>query len=400
MTKLNGMALVALIVVAGAFTAAQMQSSVTQTKGAQQPDTSQRANAAPREPQAAPPIVSPEVSEDRRVTFRFRAPNAQEVWLVRAGAERVAMKKDGEGVWSATIGPLDPDIYSYSFVADGVTLYDPSNHDLVPNLIYVANEVHVPGPASLPWETNDVPHGIVHHHFYRSGIVGDERDYFVYTPPGYDANARNQYPVLYLLHGYSDEANAWTQVGRANVIMDNLIAQGKVKPMVIVMPLGYGAPEIVTRTPLVRFADLREKNMTKFRDALLQEVMPQVEREYRVSKDRGQTAIAGLSMGGSESLFTGLNTLDRFAWIGSFSAGGLGEDYPATFPKLSADANRQIRLLWIACGTDDQLIRDNRKFRDWLTQRGVRHVDIETSGTHAWVVWRRNLAQFASLLFK
>jgi enterochelin esterase-like enzyme len=258
----------------------------------------------------------------------------------------------------------------------------------------------VPGPATLPWELNDVPHGVVHHHFYKSGVVGDERDYFVYTPPNYDARAKKPYPVLYLLHGYSDMANAWTRVGRANVILDNLIAQGKVKPMLVVMPLGYGTPEIVKGAPFSRFNELRDQNMSKFRDALLQEVMPQVEREYRASKDRNETAIAGLSMGGSESLFTGLNTLDRFALIGSFSAGGLPENFSAAFPKLSADANKQLRLLWIACGTDDRLITPNRQFREWLSGKGVHHQDVETPGAHAWPVWRRNLAEFAALLFR
>ena len=135
----------------------------------------------------------------------------------------------------------------------------------MPNLLSVGSEVHVPGPASLPWETNDVPHGMVHHHFYKSGVVGDDRDFYVYTPPGYDPATKKLYPVLYLLHGYSDEANGWTAVGRANVILDNLIAQGKVKPMLVVMPLGYGAPEIVSRTsPAWRNRDLVKRNFDKF----------------------------------------------------------------------------------------------------------------------------------------
>lgn len=367
-----------------------------QDRPTEKPSTVPPAQAQVQEP----PVVSPEVALDGRVTFRLRAPNAQDVRVTIVEAQPVAMKKDEQGVWSATVGPLDPDFYTYWFVADGSPMYDAANQDIVPNLIIVRNEVHVPGPASLPWETNVVPRGVVHHHFYKSGVVGDERDYFVYTPPAYDATARKPYPVLYLLHGYSFKANSWTEVGRANVIMDNLIAQGKAKPMVVVMPLGYGTPEIVQPPPFRPSAELRQQNMMKFREALLNEVMPQVEREYRVSKDRGETAIAGLSMGGAESLVTGLNTLDRFAWIGSFSAGPPWEDFAAKFPGLSADANNKIRLLWIACGTDDQLITGNRKLRDWLTQKGVRHVDIETPGAHVWPVFRRNLAEFATKLFR
>ena len=165
------------------------------------------------------------------------------------GAKPAPMQKDDQGVWSLTTAPLTPDFYGYSFVADGVGLIDPSNPSMKPNLLHTQSQVHVPGPASLPWEIGDVPHGLVHHHFYKSGVVGDERDFYVYTPPGYDPKAKRSYPVLYLLHGFSDDASGWTAVGRANVILDNLIAQGKAKAMMMVMPLGYGAPEIVVPGP-------------------------------------------------------------------------------------------------------------------------------------------------------
>ena len=347
------------------------------------------------------PIQSPEVQSDLRVTFRFRDPNAKEVMLSREGAQRVPMQRDEQGVWSVTTDPLPPDLYGYSFIADGVALIDPSNSRMKPNLLNAQSVVHVPGPSSLPWEIGDVPRGEVHHHFYRSKVVGDDRDFYVYTPPGYDSNAKNLYPVLYLLHGYSDDASGWTAVGRANVILDNLIAQGKARPMLIVMTLGYGAPEIVTRGgPTLRDADARERNYSRFRDALFTEVIPQVEKSYRASKDRNSRAIAGLSMGGAESLYTGLNAIDRFGWIGAFSSGGLSEDFDATFPGLDSKANSKLHLLWIACGTDDRLIEFNRKLREWLKSKDIRHTDIETPGAHTWMVWRRNLAAFAPLLFQ
>jgi enterochelin esterase-like enzyme len=355
--------------------------------------------------QQPPPIVSPEVHSDNRVTFRFRDPNAKVVAVALEGRRQpLPMRKDEEGVWSVTTDPLEPDFYGYSFVADGVGLIDPSNPLLKPNLLNTQNMVHVPGPASLPWEINDVLHGVVHHHFYKSQVVGDDRDFYVYTPPGYDPRGETLYPVLYLLHGYSDDASGWTAVGRANIILDNLIAEGKAKPMIIVMPLGYGAPEIVQRTPVFgavfRDEKLRQRNYDRFRDALLDEVMPAVESTYRVSKERTSRAIAGLSMGGAESLFVGLNNLDRFAWIGAFSSGGLDEDYAKSFPELDAKANSQLRLLWIACGTEDFLIGSNRKFRAWLDSKGVHYTNIETPGMHTWMVWRRNLANFAPLLFQ
>ena len=337
---------------------------------------------------------------DQTVTFRFRDPNAKEVLLAREGDKRAPMTKDDGGVWSITTAPLAPDYYGYTFVADGVSLVDPANSSLKPNLRSLSNMVHVPGPSSLSWEMNDVPHGEVHHHFYKSDVIGDDRDYYVYTPPGYDSKSKHGYPVLYLFHGFSDDASAWAAVGRANVILDNLIARGKAKPMLMVMPLGYGVPEVV-KPGSTGLADpeMRDRNYSKFRDALFLEVMPQVHKSYNVSKDRNARAIAGLSMGGAESLYIGLNSLDKFSWIGSFSAGG-SVDTEKMFSLLDAKANAQIHLLWIACGTDDRLIEPNRKFREFLTAKGVRHEAIETPGAHVWMVWRRNLAAFAPLLFQ
>lgn len=352
-------------------------------------------------PPAPPPIQSPEVLPDHRVTFRFRDPNAKEVFVTREGGKRLPLQKDEQGVWTVTTDPLEPDLYGYSFVADGVSLLDPANHLMKPNLLSPQSLVHVPGPASVTWEVASVPHGTIHRHFYRSNIVGDDRDFYVYTPPGYDATAKTTYPVLYLLHGFSDDASGWTAVGRAHIIMDNLIAQGKAKPMLVVMPLGYGAPEIVSRAgPGMRDPGVRQRNMDRFRDSLLSEVIPEVEKTYRASKDRDFRAIAGLSMGGAESLYTGLNALKTFAWVGAFSAGGGDSDFNKAFPALDAKSNSQLRLLWIACGTEDRLIEPNRKFREWLKSKDIRVSEIETPGAHTWMVWRRNLSEFAPLLFR
>lgn len=352
-----------------------------------------------------PPVQSPEVQSDGHVIFRLRDPNAQHVVVNMAGTPQpYVMQKDDGGIWSATTGPLAPDLYGYSFNADGVRLLDPSNHRIIPNLLNPSSEVYVPGSSPLPWEDTDIPHGSIQHHFYHSGIIGDNRDFFVYTPPGYDPSGRTLYPVLYLLHGYSDDASAWTAVGRANLILDTLIAQAKVKPMIIVMPLGYGAPEIVEAAhgPGSPFSheELRQKNFARFTSALIDEVIPQVERRYKVDSNRDARAIVGLSMGGAESLLTGLNRLDKFSWVGAFSAGGLSDNFAADFPQLSASANAQLHLLWIACGTDDRLITPNRNFVAWLKSKGVSVTPIETPGMHAWMVWRRNLISFAPLLFQ
>src|SRR6266567_1419667 len=347
-------------------------------------------------------IVSPEVQPDGHVTFRFRAPNAAKVEVSTEGRNpSTPMQKDDQGIWSATVGPLQPDIYGYSFVADGTALIDPSNPLMKPNLVSTQSAVHIPG-LSVPWEVSDVPHGEIHHHFYRSKIAGDDRDFYVYTPPSYDPNAKQDYPVLYLLHGFSDAANGWSVIGQANVILDNLIAQGKSKPMVVVMPLGYGELEFVRRG-WSAWADkpLAWRNFSSFTDILLAEVMPQIEVSYKARKDRDSRAVAGLSMGGTESLLTGLNHLDKFAWVGAFSSGGLdNREFGAEFPRLDASANKQLKLLRIACGTDDGLIKMNRDFKTWLKGKGVQYTDIETPGAHTWMVWRRNLATLAPLLFR
>ncbi len=344
-------------------------------------------------------LKSPQVRADGTVAFRLLDPNAHEVLLDLSGAAKpIAMKKDQDGVWSVTTGPLEPEFYSYSFIADGVPLMDPSNHLVRPDLISPRSIVHVPGPTSLPWESRDVPHGVVSHHFYHSDVAGDNRDFYVYTPPGYNPRGQKLYPVLYLLHGFPAGANEWTAVGRANVILDNLIAQGRAKRMIVVMPLAYGAPPVlIPGWPGFRLA---MSNLPKFSETLLTEVMPRVEKDYRVLRGPTNTAIAGLSMGGGESLYVGLNHLNRFAWIGAFSAGP-PPDLDHDFPQLNKKSNSEIRLLWVACGEQDPLVGQfNRNLRGWLRARGVRFTEIETPGMHTWMVWRDNLATFLPLLFR
>jgi enterochelin esterase family protein len=351
-------------------------------------------------PAFAQSIVSPDVQADGRVTFRLQAPNARQVQVVCEGVTS-AMQKDADGVWTFTSPPMQPDIYDYSFTVDGVHTLDPLNSLLKQNLLNPENMVHVAGPKSLLWEVNDVPHGRLESQTFDSKVAGEPRNFVVYTPPGYDAKARTRYPVLYLLHGYSDDASSWSTAGRANVILDNLIARGQAKPMIVVMPLGYGAMEIVTNGwSRVNDQVLWQKNLDRFGQILLREIIPQVEKSYRVRKGRDARAIAGLSMGGAESLLTGLNHLDRFGWVGSFSAGGLGTNYVSEFPKLGHPANDQLHLLWIGCGTADWLHPANEAFCGWLKSEDIHYTWVESPGGHAYTVWRRYLGEFAPLLFQ
>ncbi len=348
-----------------------------------------------------PPSATPPPHAKTGATFQLLAPNAKKVMLAREGAQTFSMTRNETGVWSVTTEPLEPDFYVYWFEVDGVPMLDPSNPAIKPNLRNPRSIIHIPGPSTLSWELNDVSHGLLHHHSYMSDVLSGNEDYYVYTPPGYEVDTDRSYPVLYLLHGYSDDSSAWTAIGRANVILDNLIAEGKAVPMLVVMPLGYGTPEVLIRArPVSRGHSLTQENYDNFKDILLSEIVPQVEKTYRAVRDRDSRAIAGLSMGGGESLNAGLNSLDKFAWIGAFSAAGFGVDFDTRFPGLTSNSTSGLSLLWIACGTDDRLLDNNRKFRGWLNSKDIHYVGIETPGAHTWMVWRRNLTAFLPLLFQ
>jgi len=366
----------------------------------------------PRPSFFAPPVRSPEVAEDGRITFRLRAPEAKSVSVVRAGADPAPMEKGDDGVWSVTTDPLPPDVYPYQLAVDGLLIADPSNPDTKP-ILPGGNQslAHVPGPESLSWEVNDIPRGVVHHHFYRSEIVGEDRGYYVYTPPGYARDAERPYPVLFLLHGVTDDASAWTTAGRANVILDNLIARGEATPMVMVNTLGYGSP--AAREGFMRM--IEPEGQRAFGVSLLEEVLPRVEADYRVATDREQRAIAGHSMGGTQALRIGLANPDRFAWVASFSGAFvmLATGPPGSsrtlddavlareFPALdAAELEPKLRLLWFACGREDSMIQTNRQVRDWLRGRGIELHYQETEGAHTWMVWRRNLTELAPRLFR
>ena len=347
-------------------------------------------------------IQSPEVHRDGTVTFRLLMPPAQKVEVHLdgiAGMTPITMTKEVSGVWSVTTQPLTPDIYAYQFAVDGQEIVDPNVRAYVSNYFEQGGLFTVPGSPAAIWEQTDVTHGAVSRHFYSSKITGDQRDYYVYTPPDFDPRSGKRYPVLYLLHGYSDYSDGWITMGRANFILDNLIAQGKAMPMIVVMPSGYSVPALLDhgedapKTPLWRL------NLERFPEMLLGELVPLVEGTYPVRTDRNSRAIAGLSMGGGETVYTGLNHIDRFAWIAPMSA-AIPADLENSFPKLNANQASRIKLLWIACGKQDFLYDENRNFRVWLSSKGIKFTSVETEGVHNWPVWRRNLADLLPALFR
>ncbi|RYD69543.1 MAG: esterase [Verrucomicrobiaceae bacterium] len=244
--------------------------------------------------------TSTEVNPDRTVTFRYRDAAAAKVVLNLEGSPPIDMAKGENGIWTATTKPLEPDYYGYSFLVDNDTRLDTRNPNFKPNLIWQSNLLLVPGNGV--WETRNVPHGTLHRHYYHSLLIGDERDMVVYTPPGYKATDAKKYPVLYLLHGFSDTSIGWTEVGKAHVILDNLIAEKKAAPMVVVMPLGYGLPNFHNGKATMPGQDFWKSNVEIFSKALMTEVLPMVEKEYRISTRSTDRAIAGLSMGGLQTL--------------------------------------------------------------------------------------------------
>ena len=354
--------------------------------------------------QALPSFPSTHINADRSITFRYRDPGAKAVLCsVENVAKPLAMSKDAEGVWTITSAPLPPGIYRYHFEINGISFLDPANPVISNSLMRPANMVTVPGDGPQLWDATNVAHGTVHHHTYNTSIVkglpGNQSDYYVYTPPGYDPRGK-PYPILYLLHGWTDSAYGWLYNGRANLILDNLLAQGKVKPMIVVMPLGYGDMAFI-HSPIDVWHDPPsiDHNTELYTKAFLTEVMPRVNSAYNVSKDRNDHAIAGLSMGGLEAVTIGLAHTDYFANVIGLSAAVQKLDFQKQF--AGVDAKRaNLRVLWIACGTEDGLISPNRKLVAFLKEKNMPVTPIEIPGLHTWLVWRDNLIHFAPLLFQ
>jgi enterochelin esterase-like enzyme len=344
-------------------------------------------------------IVSPEVGTDHRVTFRLLAPNATEVSVSGEFMEgSKALERNAEGLWSATIGPVEPEIYYYNFTVDGVRTIDPGNPNVKTGSTAdtIQSMLEVRGDRPAFYDAQPVPHGEIRTHWYQSRSLNMLRRLTVYVPPGYESDGSIRLPVLYLLHGANGDETIWTRLGHANLILDNLLAAGKTRPFLVVMPFGYGV--------MPGSASPRGENTALFTRDLLEDVIPYIDSRYRTRADRDDRAIIGQSMGGGQSLSIGLNHLELFSYVGGFSAGlSKAADFEKTYSSLIADpagANNRLRLLWIGCGRDDSLFGGSRKFSDFLTENRIRHTFRETGGAHAWMVWRRYLNEVSPLLFR
>jgi len=340
---------------------------------------------------------SPEVHPDRSLTFRFQAPAARQVSLTFQG-KTLPMEKNEQGMWTIKVDPVEPELYGYSFSVDGVRVLDPRNPDMKPGVVGSNSQVDVPANPPLSFQERPVAHGSVAIRTYRSSALGITRRLYIYTPPDYDTDTRSRYPTLYLLHGSGDTEATWTMTGRANFTMDNLLAEGKARPAVIVMPFGHTR----SNSGLGGGGGGTEAALGEFEKDLIADVIPFVESHYRVYKDRDNRALAGLSMGGRQTLTVGLSHPELFSWLGGFSA-GLGADPEAAFSKLIADpqkTNKAYHLIWIGCGKQDRLIEPNNKLTALMKQQGIHHTYHVTEGAHNWNLWRGYLNEFLPLLFK
>ena len=362
-----------------------------------------------------PAIVSPEVRADRTITFRFNAPNAKEVVLVgELDGQTHPMTRDERGVWSVTVGPWPPDVYNYQFRVDGIIAMDPQN----PNVklgwggFPPANLVEVPSDGLWFYDAKDVPHGSVRIETYHSKSLGVPRTIWVYTPPGYD-RGNTRYPVFYLLHGSGNTDSSWMLTGRANLILDNLIAEGKARPMILVHPFGYArqgvglGPEVAGAAPAAaggaaggRGGGAAAAQPSPFARDLLQDVIPFVERTFRVQTGAANRALGGLSMGGGQTIQIGFANPDLFQWLVIMSAGANNAD--TTYPEFfnASVTNKRIKLLWLGVGKDDFALAGARALDETLTAKGIRHTFRITEGRHEWTIWRHHLREVAPLLFR
>ncbi len=354
--------------------------------------------------------ASPEVHADGRVTFRLLAPKAEAVtvsgdWTTNAHS----MTRDASGLWSFSTGPLAPAIYGYSFSVDGLPTIDPFNAWVKASSIWGAqNLVEVSRGQPAFYGVQDVPHGAVTVLRYKSKRLGGSRSLYVYTPPGYDARKATKYPVLYLLHGLGDDESGWTNIGRANFIADNLIATGKAKPLIIVMPNGHSSALPIADTP-DEWWPLMDSwwpvNTESFQQELLGEIIPAVEGSFRVRTGAAERAIAGLSMGGGEALAIGIGNPERFGWVAGFSSvtsyaeKSLGAATAAAAVDRDRQPGKARNLLWVGCGRQDGLFTANQKFADALDARHIKHEWHPTEGAHTWPLWRGYLNELLPRLF-
>ncbi len=357
-----------------------------------------------RQPTPNDTLQSPRVLNDKRIALSIYAPKASEVTVsgdFLSPAKPLSLAKNEQGVWSVLVGPLKPDYYTYTLTVDGVRTIDPKNPVIKQGISSLENVMTVPGDATAFEDNQSVPHGEVREVWYPSKSLGMMRRMHVYTPPGYEKGA-TKYPVFYLLHGGGDDDSGWNSIGRAGFILDNLLASGKAKPMIVVMPNG-SMP--MNNKPGSDLAQSMSAMRALFADELLKEVMPQVEKTYRTLNNRENRAIAGLSMGGFQTLDVTLSHPELFDYVGVFSSGFFGatiDEAETKYAKALQDPafNKGKKLFWVEIGKDDFVMDANKKTLALLDKHNIKYQYKETDGGHTWINWRQYLHEYAPLLFR
>ena len=370
-------AIVAAIIASASITSAQ--------------ETKPSTNTPPRRSERPPPIVSPELLPDGGVTFRYRAPKATEVKASGQFGKDAVMTKDASGLWSVTVPNAPAGVHEYRFVVDGISVIDPQNSAIKPQRWPGSSILHVPSSPPAPWDLQDIPHGALHEHTYKSKALDKFRRIIVYTPPG----ASGRLPVLYLSHGYSDNEASWTVHGKAHWILDSLIASKKAAPMIVVMMDGHALPP-----GAAGFGEYGPANSAALCRELTEDILPLVVSTYKVTAKTSARAFAGLSMGGHHALTVAMNQHDKFGWIGAFSSAPPPTNSIAAGLGKPEAVNRDLKLFWIACGEKDFLFKGNNDFDALLKAKGIRHEYVVTPGDHSWPVWRRYLVEFTPKLFR
>jgi enterochelin esterase family protein len=385
----------------------------------QAPATPAPAPAARPQFRMPPRIISPEIFPDNKVTFRVYSKDAAKVtisgeWQSGYNASETLIRND-TGMFLITVGPLKPELYGYTFTVDGVTAIDPNNVQVRRDGTRYQSFFIIPGAESdLYVQKNGVPHGNVSKVWYNSPVLNMDRRVYIYTPAGYEKSNR-KYPVFYLLHGAGGDEDAWTNMGRAAQIMDNLIAQGKAKPMIVVMTNGNanqsGAQNEVTDAPVQGDQMAAYQRLTgKFESHLVKDLIPFIEKNYKVTTGQDNRAIAGLSMGGMHTQTITNDNPKMFSYIGVFSMGimSFGQQNPEEAARLDKERETKIaalknsgyKLYWIGCGKDDFVYQGVIKLRSTLDKQDFKYIYRESTGGHTWANWRIYLSEFAPQLFK
>ncbi len=352
---------------------------------AQDPPPRAKMNGAP---------VSPELLPDGKVTFRCRAPQAQEVKVSGQFGPELKLEKGEGGFWTGTTGPVPAGVFEYNFKVDGMNIIDHLNPMIKPQRAPGSSILHIPAHPPAPWDLQDIPHGTVAQHDYQSKALNKWRRLVVYTPPGYRADGP-ALPVLYLSHGFSDNDQSWTVHGKAHWILDSLIAEKKAVPMLVVMPDAHALP------PGAGWKDeYADENTKAFCQEMTADVIPLIEASYHVNPSPAGRAFAGLSMGGRHALTVALTLNDKFSQVGAFSSAVPGENLVGAAFADVPGVNSRLKLLWIACGKNDFLFNANNGFDTILKEKGIQHEYLVTEGDHSWPVWRNYLVTFAPKLFR